>query len=131
MRQTFASFAGLFYYYLLVKNQVRSMKTLLPKKDEVQIPMNALAMQSRIEEKLCFIGDCEQFFFKQLKGWERKLIDLYYTKSEYSYEDLAQWFRRHNRDGFPKELQHREKIQKHFKRIKTFGEGYFRGKGYM
>ena len=131
MRGLFATFGQIYGYYLFLKADLRGCKTLLPSKTHFnKKTFNQHISISIREEKVCFIGDVENFL-DNLKPWEKKIIEFYYTRSYATFEWIARWFSRHRGSNHPRELHHKSKIHKHFNRIKNLGEGYFLGKGYI
>jgi hypothetical protein len=137
VRGLFGSFGQIYGYYLFLKCDLRGCKTLLPSKtyfnDET---FNQRISISIREEKACFIGDVENFL-DNLKPWERKIIKFFYTKTgdefhESPFKWISNWFsNRRRKSNHPPKLHCRQGVEKHFKHLTYFAEGYFHGKGYI
>lgn len=130
MKEKFDSFPSLYYYYLFLKASVRGCKTLLPTKQLQQFQFRKAAIAS-YEEKMCFIGDVENFL-DTLQFWERKILQIRLEDEGSTYEDIASWFAKHRKKHrIKRTLFDRSNICNQYRRIKVYAEGYFIGNGYI
>lgn len=147
MRETFPSVYGLLGYYRFIKLDVIGNKALLLQKEPASYAQfNARAIQSRQEDKLCFIGDVENFirFFEEHQGGWRKiradlLLSIFHLRfapesARYkSYRHMASCMRRKrlNGENIPLRLQYQPHLSDIAQKMEEAVESYFASKGYL
>jgi hypothetical protein len=117
-------------YYLFIKFNLRSLRTILPEKTFFHDFKSNPFSHTEKETKLCFIGDMEKFL-ESLKPHERKIIEMYYQEPEATFEYIARWFRIHYREKWDRRLFYRQNVHRCFRETKILATGFFKGKGYL
>jgi hypothetical protein len=147
MRETFPSVYSLLGYYRFIKCDVLGLKALiLQKEPSSYAQFNARAVQSRQEEKFCFIADVENFvrFFEGKQGGWRKITTEYllpifhlrYTpeSAQYkSYRHMANCMRRKRLrgDNIPLRLQYQPHLSDLAQKMDDMVADYFTEKGFI
>ncbi|MEO5360618.1 MAG: hypothetical protein H7843_09230 [Nitrospirota bacterium] len=151
MRETFESVNQLLSYYGFIKNSVRGIKTLLPKKHQGSwTAFSSMAVKCSLEDKFCFIGDVERYArayhkLKLAEAYTRNLKHtpipydcLLFIMEQYYSTDISLWglanmLKRRIEKGepLPARLKHRQHISRILSDMKKHMAPYFQLKGYI
>ena len=130
LKERFDSFGQLFGYYIFVKHDICSMRTLLPEKN-FTYGNGSNPTNDHRELQACFIGDVE-LFLELLMPYDREMLEKWYMDNQATCESIARHLNK-NRNRFmcPKQFFFRQNVHKRIFRLKNYARKYFSRKGYL